>query len=48
MDGAIAMAQDAAEGMLAMMAEQGEDLPSEPEGAIVARVAVVVSALAPA
>ncbi len=48
LDDAIAMAQDAAEGMLAVMAEHGEDLPTEPDGAVVARVNVAIPVLAPA
>jgi len=48
LDEAITKAQDAAEGMLAVMAEHGEDLPTEPDGAVVARVEVAVPALAPA
>lgn len=39
---AVAMAQDAAAGMLAVMAERGDDLPIEPPGAAIASVDVSV------
>jgi antitoxin HicB len=45
---AIAMAQDAAEGMLAVMAEYGEEIPEEEPGTVVASIEVAVPALAPA
>ncbi len=37
---AVAMAQDAAAGMLAVMADRGDDVPIEPAGAVVASVDV--------
>ena len=43
---AVAMAQDAAAGMLAVMADRGDDVPTEPAGAVVASVEVPAPAAA--
>ena len=45
---ALAMAADAATGILAIMAEDGDELPVEAPGAIIGSVEVLVPALAPA
>ena len=42
---AIAMAADAAGGLLASMADHGEDIPAEPLGALVTSVEVVLPEL---
>lgn len=42
LEDAIAMAQDAAEALLADMAEDGEELPIEVPGAVVATIEVAV------
>ena len=45
---ALAMAADLAAIQLADLAEQGEDVPSEPPGVVITSVEVAVPALAPA